>query len=319
VNASTQSNTTTNTVDEVIDMDVTWADATAVSVKASDTDKVLTFTLTNTGNATESFSLAVLETLTANDDFNPSSPLIYLESGAALGYQPGTDPQYVSSGGGQNHPVLAAEDSITIYVVSDIPINNHLGAGNPVADGDTGDIRLTATSRTLNGSDTAPGDVADNQGECGNDAVFIHDDLTDPNNGNSDSDIGTYVISNIIITAVKSFVVSHPDFPGLTEPIPGSIIAYTIVVTASGSGTATNVIFTDPIPANTTYVNNSLFYNDGDDGNGSVGSTQMTDAYNSGDDAGDVNESNPGEVTVNIGSMTAGSAPQDVRFKVTIQ
>ena len=43
--------------------------------------------------------------------------------------------------------------------------------------------------------------------------------------------------------------------------MPGARINYSIVVSATGTGTATNAVFTDNIPANTTYVPGSLRLN----------------------------------------------------------
>ncbi len=313
VNASTVSNTTTNKVAEVIDLTVSWTDTAAITVTPNAQDQITTFSLTNTGNATESFSLSVLSTLTtseltpANDHFNPSSPIVRLDGNNNGTYEPGSDPLYVP---GTNDPTLGANKTVYIFILADIPTTNHTGGS--LVDGDLGDVRLTATSKTPDtGNGTDPGDVSTGNGPCpgpgpGNNAVFGQ-------NGNDEFADGRYVISSVIITAIKSFVVSHPDFPGLTTPIPGSEIAYTITVTATGSGTATNVVFSDPIPANTTYKLNTLKYNDGN------GEDPMTDIFDHpAVDPADVNGTTTGFVTVYIGSMAAGSPQQHVKFTVKI-
>ena len=61
------------------------------------------------------------------------------------------------------------------------------------------------------------------------------------------------------MNAVKSQAVV--DQFGGTRPLPGARINYTIVVSATGSGTAANSVFTDNIPANTTYVPGTLRLN----------------------------------------------------------
>ena len=63
-----QSNTTTITVVERIDVVVTLQ-SPQVIVTANDTDRALLFTVTNTGNGTETFSLAI-ENVLAGDDHN---------------------------------------------------------------------------------------------------------------------------------------------------------------------------------------------------------------------------------------------------------
>ena len=43
--------------------------------------------------------------------------------------------------------------------------------------------------------------------------------------------------------------------------MPGTVIQYQVMVTITGVGTAQNVQVTDNIPANTTYVANSIRFN----------------------------------------------------------
>jgi uncharacterized repeat protein (TIGR01451 family) len=39
---------------------------------------------------------------------------------------------------------------------------------------------------------------------------------------------------------------------------PNSVLTYTVVITNNGNGTATNLVLTDPIPANTTFVGGTI-------------------------------------------------------------
>jgi uncharacterized repeat protein (TIGR01451 family) len=84
------------------------------------------------------------------------------------------------------------------------------------------------------------------------------------------------------------------------------VLTYTVVVTNNGTGAANNVVLTDPIPANTTYQAGTITYN----------AAARTDG--GGDDNADYNATNPGQVTVDIGSLAAAGGTATVTFQVRI-
>ncbi len=86
---------------------------------------------------------------------------------------------------------------------------------------------------------------------------------------------------------------------------PNTVLTYTIVVTNNGNGQANSVVMTDPIPANTTYVASSITYN-------GAARTDAADADNA-----DYNVTNPGKVTVNVGTLAA-AASATITFQVRI-
>jgi len=276
------SNATSTLVAQLLDVSVVWQDVASITVSPGDAAKVLTFLVTNTGNTTDSFLLEGWSTL-PDDDFNPILGDIYLDSNGSGTYEPGVDDFYVA---GTNDPVLDAGQSIVVFLLNGIPTG--------LADGDEGDSRLTATSNIGSGD---PGTVIPEATECDADAVI-------GTSGGSSSDIGTYIVSNVIVDVVKSAVVSD-QFSG-TQPIPGATITYTITVSFSGSGTAEGVVITDIIPANTTYTAGTLTLN----------GASLTDPLDG--DAGDVGGTTPGVVTVSFGDMPAGSADQIIVFSVVI-
>ncbi len=117
-------------------------------------------------------------------------------------------------------------------------------------------------------------------------------------NGVSDIATDTTTIDAPDISVVKSVL------PAGAQP-PGQVLTYTVVVTNNGTGDADNIVLTDPIPANTTYVPGSITLN-------AVGKTDIAL-----DDEGDFNVTTAGAVTVSIGTLPpAGVAT--VRFQVTI-
>jgi uncharacterized repeat protein (TIGR01451 family) len=119
------------------------------------------------------------------------------------------------------------------------------------------------------------------------------------NAGVSDSATDTTTIDAPALSVVKS-VSPTGDQP------PGTVLTYTIVITNSGSGAANSVVMRDPIPANTVYVASSIVQ----DG------TPKGDGTGDGDNA-DHDVTNPGEVTVNVGTLAAG-ASTTVSFQVQI-
>ena len=92
---------------------------------------------------------------------------------------------------------------------------------------------------------------------------------------------------------------------GGVEPVPGANLAYTVPVEATSAGTAGNTVFTDPIPAFTTYVPGTITLN----------GASLTDAAD-----GDAGEYNAGSnsVVVRLGDLTIASGLQTIVFEVTI-
>ena len=277
-----RSNIAVTRVDELVDVSVVWQDTADVMVKPGDTLQVLTFTVANTGNGTETFLLAA-DSATGEGAFDPSLVNIYLDSNGNGRYDTGVDLPY---GAPANAPVLTADGSTTVFVLNDIP--------DGLADGDRGISRLTATSETGTG---VPGSVFTTAGDGGTDAVL------GASGGRADA-AGTYLVSSVTVSVVKSAQIADPM--GGTEPVTGALITYAIRVTVSGSGTAEGLVITDSIPENTTYKAGTLVLN----------SLFLSDAADT--DPGDVNASLPGFVYVDLGDMTSSSPMQLIQFTVTI-
>jgi uncharacterized repeat protein (TIGR01451 family) len=276
------SNLLTDTVDEVLDAQVTWQDGAAVTVFAQQTDRVLTFRITNTGNGSETFTLAA-SSAQSGDQFDPVLSALYLDSNSNNLFEAGVDTQYVA---GTNDPVLAPDASVTVFVLNNIPAN--------LSDADTGHCLVTLTANTGSG---AIGTALPGQGDGGTDAVI-------GGTGASAATQGTYVVSGLQMSVVKSVTVV--DTHGGDRPSTAAVMTYQITVQATGSGTAQTVVFTDPIPEHTTYRPDSLRLN----------GTLLSDAADS--DVGDVGATTAGSVTVALGDLAAGSAAQTISFDVTI-
>ena len=278
---------TTFLVDELIDVDVTLQTAGPVVTSPGATNEVLTFLLTNTGNGTDTFRLSEATAIVGND-FDPIPAGIFLDSNGS-GVLDAGDASYVA---GANDPVLDANTpglvSIVVFLVNDIP------AAPAPGPGDRGDARLSAASLTHTG---APGTFAAGAGDGATDAVAGA-------SGGDDDDTGTYLASDTSVQIIKSGVVD--DGFGGAVPAPGALITYSLDVSITGSDLAQGVVITDPIPTNTTYQASSITLN----------GAPLTDV--GGDDSGDFNATNPGEITVTLGDLDSTSPTQTITFQVRI-
>jgi uncharacterized repeat protein (TIGR01451 family) len=276
------SNTATLNVAEILNVNVT-VQTPSVSVTAGATQRVIVVRVTNTGNGGETFKL-IGNSAIAGDDFDPipAAPFIYFDTDNSGDLSAG-DVAYVP---GTNDPTLAADQFATLLIVNSIP------AG--LTNGAVGKTQLTAQAATGVG---APGTVYPGQGTGGVDAVV-------GTSGASQTGTGSYVVAGLQLNAVKSQTIV--DQFGGTRPVPGARINYRIVVTPTGTGTANNVLITDAIPVNTTYVAGTLRLN----------SAALSDAADA--DAGQFVTAPAPQVRINLGNLTSASGVQTIDFAVVI-
>lgn len=277
-----QSNTTTITVVERIDVVVT-RQSPQVLVAPNDTGRAILFTVTNTGNGSEAFALAIDSAL-GGDDFDPvpAVPPIYFDTDGSGDFNVGD----VAYNPGVNDPVLAADESRDVFIVNDIPgtvINGQLGLSS-----------LTASAVTGTG---APGTEYAGQGDGGVDAVI-------GTTGGEATDIGEYLVSDVMISVIKSQLVTDPF--GGSQPIPGATITYTVTVEVTSAGTATASVLSDPIPTYTTFLPGSITLN----------ALSLSDAADA--DAGEYDTSGTPSVVVRLGDLVLADGIQTVVFQVTI-
>ncbi len=273
------SNTVTIKVDELLDVNVVSNDPGDITTSPGATDQILTFQVTNTGNGQESFRLTA-DTAVGGDDFDPSLQQIVIDTDGNGVYDPGVDTIYVP---GTNDPDLAPDESVTVFVITTIP-------DTPV-DGERAEVSLIAEANTGTG---APGTSFDGEGQGGGDAVV-------GSTGADDDDSGFLAISQAEVTLVKTATVVDPF--GGDRAVPGSVITYNLVATISGSGTLSNVVISDPIPASTTYVPSSI----------TLETAALTDASDA-----DEGEFDGTAISVEVGDVPAGET-RTVTFEVTIQ
>lgn len=265
------------------------------AVNSPDAGRALAFLLTNTGNGSEAFSFTRNNRITG-DEFDPVSAAsaIYIESGAQPGFQasgPNADIVYVP---GNNEPVLAADTTRVIYVISNIP------AGWPT--GALGYASLTASSVTAGEAGANPGTTLPGlgQGVGVGGVVVVVDAVVGGSRARAVAQ-GIYLVSGLAVTVNKT-VLSVKDPLGGALVMPGSVLTYRVVLSLTGDGTAQNLVLADPLAANTTYVPASLIVE-------GAARTDAADADNASFAAG--------ALSVVFGN-TAAPATRTVEFKATV-
>lgn len=276
------SNVVAVTVAEVLDLNVLVQTPERL-VSSGVGDQPLYFTVTNTGNGTESFAMTAVLALTG-DQFDPvaaSSPVVIDSDGD--GAFSAADSVYIP---GTNEPVIGPDESFGAFVVADIPPG--------LADGELGFAQLQVSSTTGTGN---PGDVISGQGDAGVDAIV-------GSAGAAAIGQGEYLVGEITLSLTKVASVASPQ--GTERPVPGATVVYTIQVAAEGTGSARDAMFRDPIPAHTAFVPGSLRLN----------GSSLSDAADG--DSGEFVASTP-EVVVRLGDMRPSDPAHVIEFSVNIE
>lgn len=272
------SNTVTIKVDELLDVTVASSDPGDIAVDPGATQEVTTYQVTNTGNGEEAFTLTA-DTAKGGDDFDTSNAVIYIDTNNNGVYDAGTDTLYTA---GSNDPVLDPDESVTVFILSDIPAT--------ATDGERAEVELTAVAVTGSGT---PGTSFAGQGDGGGDAVVGA-------TGADAEDSSFFLIQAAQVALVKSATVVDPF--GGAEAVPGSVITYQLVATVTGTGSLANLAVTDDIPADTTYVTNST----------TLAGAALTDAADA--DAGTYDGT---QIGVALGTVSGGET-RTITFQVTI-
>jgi uncharacterized repeat protein (TIGR01451 family) len=266
-------------VDELLDVTAVSGDPGDIITTNGALNVVSTFRITNTGNGPEAIRLTP-NVVNGGDDFDPTLVQVVLDTNGNGVYDPGVDTIYVA---GTNDPLLAPDQIITVFVLTNVPAAQD--------NGDRAQVRLTAAATTGTG---APGTTFAGAGQGGGNAVV--------GTTGADADAAGFLLINAASVAlVKSATVVDP-FGGTTS-VPGSIITYRLVATVSGTGSLNNLAINDPIPASSQYVVSSITLEGG----------AMTDAADA--DQGNFNGS---RVSVALGNVPAGQT-RTVTFKVRVQ
>lgn len=291
-------------VDRKLDVKVSEANGSRTVVTQGDQEtayKCLGFDVTNEGNALQDFMLTLsnqaggADPFGGNDNFNVTTDLTAVVDDGDGICNAGDTATYIND--------LAAGNTVRVWVKGDIPLTQ--------VNGDIAAIILTAQIAETSAVPNTPGAaiITDHKGSADNPAA-VQDVLadskgdTDDYNDGKDSDTDAFIVASAVVSSVKSVSILDPS--GGRDPITGSVLTYTIAVTLSGSGTALNVVITDPVPAHTTYMPGTLTIDTG----------TLTDAADA--DSGDYGATTPGTVTVSLGNLTSTSPVHTITFKAVI-
>lgn len=295
-------------VDRRVNLTVAEVGNATTSVAPGQTNRVTTFTVTNTANATLDLGLSVAQQAGGaashggTDSYDVTAPTIYVDTNANGIYDAGTDTAltYLDE--------IAADATRTIFIVANIP------AGQ--ANGAIADVALVAQAREAGGAGAQGAVVTETAGAntAGMDTVFGDGAGTnDVARDGQHSDDDDYTVAAPVLTVTKqSRPVSDP-FNGTTNPkmIPGATVEYCIIVTnAAGAAAADSVAISDPLPAQTTYdAAYGIFQSGTYTGVVPAGTCNLDGAAGGSFAAGTVNGS--------LGTLAAGTT-RTIYFRVTI-
>lgn len=274
-------NVSSNTVSVKVDqlLDVAVAGLNSSPVTATSAAAVLTYSVTNTGNGTDSFNLVADPNVSGNA-FNGVVQGVYIDSNNNGQYDQGTDTLVAS---GSPTTPIAEDGSLKVFVVVSLP------AG--ATDAQASQVKLTATSTIGSGN---PGTVFAGKGQGGSDAVVGSSRATQ-------TALDSLIASLATVSLTKTASILD-QFAG-SSPVPGATVTYSIVAHVTGSGTAEGVHVADVIPANTTYEAGTLTLN----------GSALSDAVD-----GDSGTASASGIDVALGNVAGGSADKTVTFKVKI-
>ena len=258
INGVAQSNITSPAaafvVDNKINLTVIEKSNSPTLVTPGQLRAVTTFTVTNNGNAVQDYALTGGNVAGAPivfgfpDNFNAllcSPP--FAETNGIAGYQAGADTAtFIDE--------LAPDASQDVYIVCDIP------AGQ--VSNDQAVTELTAVSRA--GGTAGLGAVLTQ-------TAIVFADAATPANASGTIPLQTardatgfardaYRVAAVTAAVTKTATCS-PAAPlpnTCSQAKTGTLITYQIKVDVTGSGTASSLIITDPLPSNVTYVAGTL-------------------------------------------------------------
>ena len=242
-NTSGAGSATTFVVDDKLVLTVTKQDASLVSVTPGQTTAILVFKVTNAGNATQGVTFSDVQEATGTadpfggattDDFNATSPSVYVSSSNSATYNSGSDTA-------SSIPQLAAGSFAYVFVVASIP--NTRVNGDMAVNGLIAQVAAAGASATYGSSpgsnittdDSAAAWTPGTQQNIFADAAGTDDSALD----GKASDRDAWLVSSASLTNTKSVtVVSDPTGAATPHAIPGAVMKYTVTVVNAASATA---------------------------------------------------------------------------------
>ncbi len=243
--ATINSNTATFLVDNRVDVTVATLDVANIVVVPGMLSRVLSYSVTNSGNTVQDYSLTAVAD--AGDDFDAANVNVFVDMNANGTYEVATDNMtYIDE--------LGIDATLNVFVVSDIPLtalNAELAnydllaqTGNGAAAGVQGAVIAADDAAVIDDPSVVQVVFADAAGSA------------DAANDGAHSSRSTYEVASANLLVAKVHAVINDPINGATRPknIPGATVNYTTNLSNTGGSSADNVQVVDPIPANTSYV-----------------------------------------------------------------
>jgi uncharacterized repeat protein (TIGR01451 family) len=236
-------------VDNMVDLTVSELSGSYTVVGSGGLSEVLVYTVANTGNTTQDFSLTSADNATdpfgGTDNFDATPVAIFVDANNNGVYDAGTDTAtYIDE--------LAADADVEVFVLRDIGVR---------ANGDISAVTLSARVAVGGVSGTQGADILSDDSGIADDPANVEIAFadgagdTDAANDGQHSDTDAYQVGAAAITVTKtSLVISDPIGGPNPKAIPGAVVEYTVTVdnAAGASAAATNVQVTDSLNAEIT-------------------------------------------------------------------
>ena len=259
-------------VDKKVNLTVVETNSAPTIVAPGQLGAVTTFTVTNTGNDPQDFSLSAVgniasggtifnNTTLLTDNFDATACSTFAETNGTAGYQAGDTATFVS-----NLPANGVASTATVYVVCNIPAAQ---ANNSVAI-----VELTAVARAVGTVSTIGAVLANNTASANTAAVdnvfadaavaAVNADGTIPvQAGNDATGIArdAYKVSAAILTVSKTQSIVCDPVNGTTNQhnIPKAVVRWTITISnAAGAGSANLATVTDGLDVFNTTIDPNL-------------------------------------------------------------
>lgn len=249
-------------VDNKINLLVATTDTTFVSVvpgltgvagaNPNGASQVTTFTVTNSGNSTQDFSLAAASLASGTtlfggtDNFDGTACVARVESGTTAGYDATDTAIFLDE--------VPADGVRTVYVICAIPVAR--------VNNDVAVVSLTATA-LVGGTAGQGAALVESTGvnTAGVDIVFADGAGTDDAARNANfSARSAFRVVSATLTVTKSVAAVCDPFNGSTNPknIPGTFVRYTITIANTGAASATLSTVGDTLTSLVTFDANLI-------------------------------------------------------------
>jgi uncharacterized repeat protein (TIGR01451 family) len=307
------SNAVSFVVDRKINIVVAEVGAAATIVAPGQVSQVSTFTITNSSNSPVDVGLAATQQVGGagpfglTDNFNAANARVFVDVNGNSTYEAGIDTAIFAD-------ELAADATATVFIVVDVPTVQ--------VNGDMATVVLTGTTYEAGVVSTLGAVVTQSAGAdnpAAIDTVFADGAGTggDIARDGTFSAKDQYDVTSASVVLVKQVRTVSDPFNGTNNPkaIPGAVLEYCLIVRNTGSVAASEIVLSDAVPTNTTYLASSARTEGSVIGTAPNDTCDVSAGASGGVAAGATFAANT--VSATIATIAAG-ASKAARFSVTV-